>query len=70
MSHPGESGANDDVYAEAMAWFEGSWDPHLPLREWWRRLAESGWGFPTWPEGTYGRGPVRGRRPPGRRRPP
>jgi len=44
------------VYAEAKAWFDEHWDPDLTLREWWRRLAESGWGFPTWPVGTYGRG--------------
>ena len=56
MSHRGEPSASADVYAEAMAWFESNWDPELPLRDWWRRLAESGWGFPTWPEGTYGRG--------------
>jgi len=56
MSHPGESVAGADVHAEATAWFERNWDPQLPLREWWARLAESGWGFPTWPEGTYGRG--------------
>ena len=56
MSHRGESGAHNDVFAEAMAWFAGNWDPQLPLREWWRRLAESGWGFPGWPQGTYGRG--------------
>jgi len=55
MSHEGES-SGDGVYAEARAWFESNWDPDLALREWWRRLAESGWAFPTWPEGTYGRG--------------
>ena len=46
----------DAVYAEARAWFDEHWDPDLPLRGWWQRLAESGWGFPTWPEGTYGQG--------------
>ncbi|HEX5366884.1 MAG TPA: acyl-CoA dehydrogenase family protein [Acidimicrobiales bacterium] len=43
-------------YDEAAAWFREHWDPDMPLREWWRLLAESGWGFPTWPVGTYGRG--------------
>jgi len=42
--------------AEAREWFHQHWDPDLSLGEWWRRLAESGWGFPTWPPGWYGRG--------------
>ena len=61
MSHVGEGAAGDhtaaqDVYAEARAWFDANWDPELALREWWQRLAESGWGFPAWPDGIYGRG--------------
>ncbi|HAS12524.1 MAG TPA: acyl-CoA dehydrogenase [Acidimicrobiaceae bacterium] len=56
MSHGGESDVVGDVYAQARAWFEQNWDPDLALREWWQRLADAGWGFPTWPEGTYGRG--------------
>jgi alkylation response protein AidB-like acyl-CoA dehydrogenase len=44
-----------DVVAQAQAWFAANWDPELSLREWWRRLAESGWGFPTWPSRWYGR---------------
>lgn len=51
-----ESAAFGDVYTEARAWLEHNWDPDLPLRDWWQRLADSGWGFPTWPEGAYGRG--------------
>jgi alkylation response protein AidB-like acyl-CoA dehydrogenase len=43
------------VRAEALAWFEGNWDPDMSLSEWWKRLAESGWGFPTWPSEWYGR---------------
>ncbi len=42
--------------SEAGAWFDANWDPDLPLRQWWSRLAESGWGFPTWPTDWYGRG--------------
>ena len=45
----------EQVRAEAEAWFRSSWDPDLPLRAWWKRLAESGWGFPTWPSEWYGR---------------
>jgi alkylation response protein AidB-like acyl-CoA dehydrogenase len=44
------------VYDEARRWFEAHWHPDVPLRDWWQRLAESGWGFPTWPVGLYGRG--------------
>src|SRR3546814_19915716 len=44
MSHGGESDVVGDVYAEARAWFEQNWDPDLALREWWQRLADSGWG--------------------------
>ena len=45
-----------DVYDEAREWFESNWDPDATLGDWWMALAESGWGFPTWPVGTYGRG--------------
>ncbi len=44
------------VRAEARAWFTEHWDPDQTLGEWWSRLAESGWGFPTWSPGWYGRG--------------
>ena len=33
-----------------------NWDPGLTVREWWARLAGSGWGFPTWPAEWFGRG--------------
>ena len=38
------------------AWLAEAWDPDLTVREWWRRLGESGWGFPTWPTEWYGKG--------------
>jgi alkylation response protein AidB-like acyl-CoA dehydrogenase len=44
------------VRDEARAWFESNWDPDLTLGTWWERLAESGWGFPTWSSDWYGRG--------------
>lgn len=44
------------VREEAEAWFREHWDPDLPLGQWWERLADSGWGFPTWPERWFGRG--------------
>ncbi|MGH9021897.1 MAG: acyl-CoA dehydrogenase family protein, partial [Acidimicrobiia bacterium] len=47
---------HEEVRRLARAWFEEHWDPNLTLREWWECLAESGWGFPTWPAEWYGRG--------------
>ncbi|MEM7408756.1 MAG: acyl-CoA dehydrogenase family protein [Myxococcota bacterium] len=44
------------VRAEVRAWLEAHWDPELSLRDWRERLADSGWGCPTWPEAWYGRG--------------
>jgi alkylation response protein AidB-like acyl-CoA dehydrogenase len=40
----------------ARTWFEQNWDPDLSLGEWWERLADSGWGLPTWPRDRWGRG--------------
>ena len=45
-----------DVREEAETWFRENWDPEIPLGQWWERLADSGWGFPTWPERWFGRG--------------
>jgi alkylation response protein AidB-like acyl-CoA dehydrogenase len=46
----------DTIRAEAGRWFDENWDPELTVGEWWERLAESGWGFPTWSTDWYGRG--------------
>lgn len=46
----------ESVHAEAAAWYAERWDPEQPLGRWWDLLAESGWAFPTWPEGLGGRG--------------
>jgi len=40
---------HDPVRAEAAAWLREHWNPDLTVREWWALLAESGWGFPSWP---------------------
>jgi alkylation response protein AidB-like acyl-CoA dehydrogenase len=40
---------------EVRAWVDRQWDADLTLREWWRRLAESGWGFPAWPGNWFGK---------------
>ena len=44
------------AHRDALAWFRANWDPRLALRDWWQLLADSGWGFPTWPEEFFGRG--------------
>ena len=46
----------DEAKAEVRSWLEANWDPELSLVEWRGRLADSGWGCPTWPEEWYGRG--------------
>ncbi len=45
----------DAIRSQARAWIEGAWDPDLTVREWWARLADSGWGMPHWPEEWFGR---------------
>ncbi|RLE21577.1 MAG: acyl-CoA dehydrogenase [Actinobacteria bacterium] len=45
-----------EINDEALSWFRSNWDPERELGEWWNVLAESGWGFPTWPTDRYGRG--------------
>ena len=46
----------ESVKADAHRWFAEYWDPDLPLGQWWQLLADSGWAFPSWPEGFGGRG--------------
>jgi fatty-acyl-CoA synthase len=45
-----------DVRTQVREWLAANWDPELTLAEWWIRLADSGWGYPTWPEEWFGRG--------------
>jgi alkylation response protein AidB-like acyl-CoA dehydrogenase len=45
-----------EVRAQVAAWLAEAWDPELSLREWRIRLADSGWGCPTWPRQWCGRG--------------
>ena len=44
------------VYDEAHEWYATNWDPATAVGDWWATMAESGWGFPFWPVGRYGRG--------------
>lgn len=48
-----------NIASSAHEWFETNWDPDLTLGEWWQRLAQSGYGFPTWPRERYGLGLAR-----------
>jgi len=52
VSEPNEA----SVRAEVGAWLEDNWDPELSLLDWRNRLADSGWGCPTWPSEWCGRG--------------
>jgi alkylation response protein AidB-like acyl-CoA dehydrogenase len=45
-----------DVVGEAKAWVAEAWSPDLTLRDWWGRLAEVGYAFPTFPKGMGGCG--------------
>lgn len=47
---------SETLAAEARAWYQANWDPDLPTGEWYRRLFEARWGYPTWPEQWGGRG--------------
>ncbi len=47
---------SDDLRDEVRGWLNDNWDAELSVREWWERLAESGWGFPTWPTDWFGKG--------------
>jgi alkylation response protein AidB-like acyl-CoA dehydrogenase len=46
----------EQVRADARAWIDDNWDEDITIREWLERLADSGWGNPTWAEGSFGRG--------------
>ncbi|NQV58772.1 MAG: acyl-CoA dehydrogenase family protein [Alphaproteobacteria bacterium] len=44
------------VRADVRAWLEANWDPDQGLVEWRNKLADSGWGMPTWPTEWFGKG--------------
>ena len=46
----------DDLRGEVRSWLNEQWEPDLTVRQWWARMAEAGWQFPTWPKGLGGRG--------------
>jgi alkylation response protein AidB-like acyl-CoA dehydrogenase len=46
----------DALRVEVREWLADNWRPDLTLREWWTRLADSGWAYPTWPREWFGKG--------------
>ena len=49
----------EDELDELRIWLADHWDPDLTVAEWWELLGTSGWGAPTLPLGSYGRGVAR-----------
>jgi len=45
-----------ELRAAVRAWVAEAWDQDLTLRAWWKRLVDSGWGYPTWPTEWFGKG--------------
>ena len=43
------------VRREVRDWLADNWDPGASLVEWRGKLADSGWGMPTWPRQWFGR---------------
>ncbi len=43
------------VRAEVRAWLDANWDPNMGLVDWRNKLADSGWGMPTWPSEWHGK---------------
>ena len=51
-SHP----ESDSLRDQARTWYEEHWDPELTVGDWYRRMSDSGWGYPGWPADRFGRG--------------
>ena len=51
MSEPTEA----SVRTQVREWLEEHWHPDQSLVDWRNKLADSGWGMPTWPQRWYGR---------------
>ena len=54
-SRPPDSPEARDVRNEVRAWLASNWDPNHSLVAWRTKLADSGWGMPTWPSEWFGR---------------
>jgi alkylation response protein AidB-like acyl-CoA dehydrogenase len=46
----------DDLAGEVQAWVDANWDTSITVREWWLRLADAGYAYPSWPVGLGGTG--------------
>jgi alkylation response protein AidB-like acyl-CoA dehydrogenase len=40
---------------ELAEWLDRTWDPDIPLWDWWARLTDAGWAFPHYPSAWFGR---------------
>lgn len=47
---------SSDVERAVTEFVDTSWDPEMPVAQWWEALGRSGWAVPTWPEQWHGRG--------------
>src|SRR5205814_2491524 len=56
MSEAGGEGDAGELRREIRSWVDDNGDDRQTVLQWWRRLADSGWGFPTWPREMFGRG--------------
>ncbi|HEY6473827.1 MAG TPA: acyl-CoA dehydrogenase family protein [Acidimicrobiales bacterium] len=52
-------GPDEGLVADVQAWVDANWDTSITVREWWLRLADAGYAYPTWPEGLGGSGASR-----------
>lgn len=46
----------EQVRAEVTEWVNGAWDPSITVRDWWKRLAASGYASPMLPTSVGGKG--------------
>jgi alkylation response protein AidB-like acyl-CoA dehydrogenase len=51
--------SEDDLAAHVQAWVDDNWDTSLTVQQWWRRLADAGYSYPSWPVGLGGLGALR-----------
>jgi alkylation response protein AidB-like acyl-CoA dehydrogenase len=47
--------AEDGLSAAVRTWIAESWDTDITVKQWWGRLADSGYGFPHWPTEWFGK---------------
>ena len=50
---------HEALAAQVQAWVDSNWDTAITVREWWRRLADAGYAYPSWPTGLGGSGASR-----------